>query len=348
VKISVILPTVREKGLFDITLPGLLRQTMPKEDWELVLVDDFPRSREADVRRYAGEHGMNVKWMRSKPARWRTNAPIACARNTGLIHAEGELCVFIDDFSWVRPRYLETVWGAYDPVDGFSHIGPVVSVEYSEPPYPDDLSRLRVRHGDHRVREVPTAYGIPGGRREKVYEEHRRAAAPCPAGWFFTSNASAPLEKIVEVNGFWEILDTCREEDVMMGLALERAGWRFCFMDTPDATVYHVCHDYPELTPRNRRYREVTYEQLGWGKLETDEYGGGHRGIEGMTGRGRCGLDTAPDEVQLITKDVFNTEHPGSWACIEHFRRNPDLKFNTEIGFDLAEERRKVQNRGGD
>jgi hypothetical protein len=62
----------------------------------------------------------------------------------------------------------------------------------------------------------------------------------------------------------------------------------------------------------------------------------------GLIGPGKCGLNTASDEVQLVTRDVFNTQYPGSWGLIEHFRRNPNLKFNAEIGFDLREERMKA------
>lgn len=171
-------------------------------------------------------------------------------------------------------------------------------------------------------------------------------------GWFFTSNAGGPLDKIVEVNGFWEIMDLTREEDVMMGLALERAGCKFWFRTDPDMTAFHMCHEDPSLNPP-KRYKVVTFEELGWGtrgfgktKAEFENLIKAGKlqlyDVYGVLGHGRCGLNTAPDEIQLVTRDIFNTEHPGSWALIEHFRKNPNLKFNEEIGFDLAEERRKV------
>jgi len=340
-KISVIIPTMRPLGLFEFQLPALANQEMPKRDWELVLIDDYPDSREKKVGEFADEHGMNVKWMRSKPSYWRTNAPIGCARNTGLIHAEGKLCVFFDDFSWVKPKYLETMWRIYDSVKGHSLIGPVTAIEYPKTPYPKDMSTLEIRHEDDRIPvEKMVATGLPGGYATDWrgdWREHRDLATPAPAGWFYTCNASAPLDKIIEVNGFWEIADLTREEDVLMGLALERVGWKFCFLNSPDATVYHACHDRPEHALQIKRYKKISYEQLGW---EEGTIKNGHS-VLGMIGPGKCGLNTASDEVQLVTKDVFKTEHPGSWALIEHFIKNPNLKFNAEIGFDLREEREK-------
>jgi glycosyltransferase involved in cell wall biosynthesis len=335
-KISVVIPTIRpSEPLFRFQLPSLARQTMPKDEWELILVDDFPESREQKVKEFAEENGVNIKWMRSKPSYYRTNTAIACARNTGLIYADGELCVFIDDYSWVKPQYLETMWKGYDPVRGYSLIGPVTAIEYPTEPYPEDLSTLAIKHGDTRIPVENIPFGVPV-KWKKEWREHRREMWDCPAGWFYTSNASAPLDKIIEVNGFWEIADLTREEDVLMGLALERAGWKFRFFNTPESTVYHIAHG-PEPANPKPRYKEVTYEQLGW----KPGYVNG-RLVMGLIGPGKCGLNTAPDEVQLVTRDVFNTQYPGSWGLIEHFRRNPNLKFNAEIGFDLREERMKV------
>ena len=336
-KISVIIPTIRPSGLLEFQLPALANQTMPKQDWELVLIDDYPDSREKKVGKFADEHGMNVKWMRSKPSHWRVNAPIGCARNTGLIHAEGELIVFFDDYSWVKPEYLSRHWKIYDKFRNHSLIGPVVSVKYAKNP-PKDISKLEWRHDDSRKRYIPPGYGHGAAHREKIYVEKRETAWDCPAGWFFSSNASAPLEKIVELNGFWEMADMTREEDILMGLALERIGWKFFFINALETSVFHMDHGLPELEVSGR-YKPVTFEDLGWEKAMVE----GHpHHVLGAGGHGRCGLDTEPHETQLVTKDVFNTKHPGSWALIQHFRETSDLVLNEEIGFNLMEEREKI------
>ena len=334
-KISVVLPTIRPRGL-NITFSGLSKQTLPRDEFETVIIDDYPPRTQTAVLQSAERYGIkNVKWMRSKPSHWRVNAPIACARNTGLIHAEGELIVFLDDYSWVKPQYLSNHWMVYSKFQSHSLIGPVISVTYSENP-PEDLSKLEWRGDDTRKRLIPPDYGHGGAYREKIYSEGRETTWDCPAGWFFTSNASAPLEKIVEVNGFWEMADMTREEDVLMGLALERAGWKFVFLHGLETSAFHMDHGLPKLEIPSR-YKPVTFEDLGWEKAVVK----GHpHHVLGAGGHGTCGLDTKPNEIQLVTKDVFNTEHPGSWALIQRFRETPDLILNEEIGFNLREERK--------
>jgi len=333
-KISIIVPTIRKEKILDFQLPNYAKQTFPKEDFEVIIVDDYHIDRKNSILDFGKKNGLNIKWMRSKKPYYRSQTQIGCARNTGLIYAQGELIVFHDDFSGVRHNYLENVWNVYKKNPGFSHIGPVISVEYGDSPYQDNINNLKVLNNDNRSISIPEhLYGMKGNSYKTVYKEHRSKSIPCTGGWFYTSNASAPLDKIIKVNGFWEIADLTREEDILMGLALERVGWKFCFIDDPDISVYHMIHY--ELSPK--RYVDVTYESIGWPTVEIDG-----RMVEGGGEGGRCGLNTNPDNVQLVTKDVFNTKYPGSWALIEHFKKNHNLTFNQEIGFDLAKERKKI------
>lgn len=312
-KISIIVPTIRKEKLLDFQLSNYAKQTFPKDDFEIIIVDDYPIDRKDSIMNFGKENNLNVKWMRSKKPYYRSQEQIGCARNTGLIHAQGELVIFNDDFSGVRHNYLENVWKIYKNNPGFSHIGPVISVEYGDSPYQDNINNLKIISNDNRSKSFP-----------------------CPSKWFYTSNSSVPLERIIKVNGFWEIADLTREEDVLMGLALERVGWQFCFIDKPDISVYHMTHY--ESSP-HKRYVDVTYESIGWhtAKIHGTMVEGGGEG-------GRCGLNTNSDNIQLVTKDVFGTKYPGSWALAEHFRENMNLKFNQEIGFNLAEERKKIGN----
>ena len=53
-KVSVIIPTIRpSEPLLMFQLPSLAAQTMPKTEWELILIDDFPISREARIGEFA-------------------------------------------------------------------------------------------------------------------------------------------------------------------------------------------------------------------------------------------------------------------------------------------------------
>lgn len=337
-KISIILPTIRSKGLFDLQLPSISNQRFQKDEFELIIIDDYYKNRKDAINKYAAEHEINIKWMRSKPAHWRCNANIGCSRNTGLIHATGELVVFIDDYSWIPPEYLEHVWNFYKSGENISLIGPVLTLNFSEPPYTDDIKQFELKHSDSRTNDIPlyqNYYGIKSFPKP-LYDEHRYPQTQCPPGWFFTSNATAPLDKLIQANGFWEIADLTREEDALMGLMLERFGQTFCFSDHPHGRVYHMDHDNTEPIPPNK-YKKITYEDLGWKNViidGNDTHGGG--------GSGSNGLSTQDDTVQLVTKDIYDTKYPGSWALMELFNTNNDLVFNQDIGFNLIEERKKI------
>jgi len=319
-KISIIIPTIRSEHMINFQLQSLTHQTFPKEKFEIIIVDDCPIGRRNEIENFGKSNDLNIKWMRSKKPYYRSNANIGCARNTGLVRAEGKLIVFIDDFSVVRHRYLEKVWDIYRQDKKFSHIGPVISVEYQDNP-PENINELKIRHTDPRSTK---------GKSSKIGHHFKK----CKSEWFFTSNASAPLKNLIEVNGFWEMADLTREEDVLMGYALERVGRKFCFIDNIDISTYHMTHDIYKM---ERKYKEITFKDLGWEDVIIDG-----RTITGYGGQGRNGLNTSPDEIQRVTKDIFGTKNPGSWALIEHFKKNKNLKFNRDIGFDLAKERKKI------
>lgn len=306
----------------DFELPSFARQTFPKDDYEIIIVDDLPENRQGQIEKFAKETGINVKWMRSKKPYYRSNANIGCARNTGLIHAQGELVIFIDDYSCIRPEYLECMWVAYKENIGYSPVGPVISVEPCDPPYPA-IDDMKIHNQDMRVRTP----GKDGNKRLEVFE--------CQSNWFHTSNASAPMRKIININGFLELADITREEDVMFGMALAKNGGKLCYVNSPQTAVYHMLH----TEEVNRKYREPTYKELGWETVKIRD-----RIVEGGGDGGWCGMQTEEDEIQRITKDVFNTAYPGSWGLIEFIRNNPLYKFNMETGFDLAKERKKVGN----
>ena len=84
-KVSVILPTNRPLGpLYAIT--GLSKQTFPNEDFELIIVDDYPKDRSEVMVGTSDLLGLeNVSILKSKESYWRSNRLISNARNTGLI-----------------------------------------------------------------------------------------------------------------------------------------------------------------------------------------------------------------------------------------------------------------------
>jgi glycosyltransferase involved in cell wall biosynthesis len=321
-KMSIIIPTIRSEKMIDFQLPSFAKQTFPREEFEIIIIDDCSIDRRGQIEEFGRASNTNIKWMQSKKPYYRSNANIGCARNTGLIYAKGELIVFIDDFSVVRHKYLESVWSVYNQDRSFSHIGPVISVEYQENP-PENINELKIRHTDPRSTK---------GKSSRIGHKLRE----CKSEWTYTSNVSVPIKDIIKINGFWEIADLTREEDVLMGLALGRIGRKFCFVNSIDISAYHMTHDSYNT---ERKYKDITFRELGW---EDTVIKG--RTVVGYGGQGKNGLKTNSDEIQRVTKDIFGTKNPGSWALIEVFKRDKNLVFNKDIGFNLAEERKKIGN----
>jgi len=303
--VSVITPTRRYGPVYEILFNGLKNQTL--REFEVLIVDDVPEDRSCQVCDFAEKYRLNVKWMRGKPNYWKSNRLIANARNTALIYAESELVVFIDDYTWVPPRFLESHWKVWEET-GYNLIGAVTAVKYTSNP-PEDLSTLPVHTYDERMKEpdkklginvartgIPTT-GAVDTRTLQGYKEWK----DCPAGWFYCSNASAPLDKIVEINGFDEEFDCTSEEDVDLGLRLARVGCHFWFKSDPECTAYHMAHGLPELHPP-LRYK--------------------------------------PEECHVVTKDMYN-ELEGSHALIKRNMEREPWRVNEGI-FDLKIARLEV------
>jgi len=250
--VSVVVPTIRYGGL-DTTFQGLGNQTFSKDMYEVIIIDDLPESREKEVKSYSEKCGVKIKYSRSKTPFWKGNEMIANARNTGLLYAEGKLVVFIDDYTYVKPDFLERHYKVYGESCGkFSLIGQLINVQYVPPQKrPADISvvpRKTVKRRTSDGTEQPWEdFRIVGG---KVIDAHW--------GWWWTCNASAPLDKIVEVNGFDEEYDGCTAgEDMDLAMRLSRVGCHFTF--DPECKAWHMDHDNPQLEPSLRFPEIKTY-----------------------------------------------------------------------------------------
>lgn len=128
VKVTVLTITFRP-GYIDLMCAALDRQTMPKKDWEWVLVDDLWEQRHDVVQSYVGD-SINLKHI--PPREIKEYSATATAFNTGLRVAKGELVYFMSDYMYPHPRCLARHWQLYQ-----QH-GPKVFISG---PLLDDLTR---------------------------------------------------------------------------------------------------------------------------------------------------------------------------------------------------------------
>lgn len=103
--ITVIVSTYNQKDRLRLVLTGLENQTLPADQFELIVVDDGS----TDGTRELLEHSHFPNLV----VHLKTNKGRCIARNEGIIRAQGELVVFLDGDALPHPGLLEAYWTAY-------------------------------------------------------------------------------------------------------------------------------------------------------------------------------------------------------------------------------------------
>lgn len=103
IRISVIIPTYRPQNWLLTCLESFNGQTMPKEDFEIVLVlNGETEPYDNIIKGYIDSlPELNFRYIKT------TDAGVSNARNIGLDHAQGEYISFMDDDDYVSSVYLE-------------------------------------------------------------------------------------------------------------------------------------------------------------------------------------------------------------------------------------------------
>jgi hypothetical protein len=108
VKVSVLTICYRP-GYFDSMLDALQKQTMPRDQWEWVVVDEMAHLRGDVVRSFVGD-SLRLVYVPMEP---REMSATAEALNLGLGHCSGQLVYFMADYMYPSPRCLQRHWGIY-------------------------------------------------------------------------------------------------------------------------------------------------------------------------------------------------------------------------------------------
>jgi glycosyltransferase involved in cell wall biosynthesis len=261
VSISIILPTAREDysiiGLPDLhilerTFNSLLNQRF--KDFEVIVVDGLYPKRDKWLAkdwkfsvRYVPVHRNHRFWFDRK--RWF----ICASLNTGIIHAEGELLVRIDDCCEFDDMFLQRFWDGYKK--GYfpcaMHIRYLegkparFDSEYMNKGYEAKYSSTMEK--DDRLQILRRLYGDEGLVRDTRYPVVKANGGNMigPAEWFY-GYASMSLEAALKINGFNELFDGDKsEEDMECGLRLSMAGYKNMFLLDVDHQVIEHEHIPP-------------------------------------------------------------------------------------------------------
>lgn len=134
-KISVVIPTYDRPALLQACLEALSQQTFASEAFEVIVVSDGPDQATAAV--VAEWQSIAAFELRLLPLSYRKGP--AAARNLGWQQASGTLIAFTHDDCLPVPRWLTSLWNAYQNEPEIAYSGKVL-VPVSEIPTEDERS----------------------------------------------------------------------------------------------------------------------------------------------------------------------------------------------------------------
>jgi GT2 family glycosyltransferase len=192
-QLSVVIPSWNDLPQLQRCLTSLQKQALPREQFQIVIVDDGSTDGTADWLRQQDDVTAIVL---------AENRGRSAARNAGLHQATGELIIFLDADLTVPEDYLTAHLAQAER--GVVSLGRVRFSEESG------------RTGFQRYMETRGAY-------------KHRDGSDLPPRYFVTCNAMVPSALLKSVDGFDERMRRWGGEDMDMGLRLAQKGARFAF-----------------------------------------------------------------------------------------------------------------------
>jgi len=213
VRISVIIPTFNRRQVLERTLPGVLAQDFPPQDYEVIVVVDGATDGTTELLRGLKPQ-CSLRVLESK------HRGAGAARNVGIRAAVGELVLFLDDDLITTPGLLQQHCAAHAGVDpsvvqGRMHIAP-------------DSSKTIIRYAIERIGDA--YYGRISPNIDLRFPEGTSSLDVLS----YLVNSSIPRDALVRCGGFDEQFLAAEELD--LGLSLWKMGLSFRYR--PDAIVY--------------------------------------------------------------------------------------------------------------
>lgn len=258
-KISCIYVTVRED--YSITCNPQLHQFVPMlksfqrqtfKNFEIVLVDGLYEERKG----YEFPRDLKIKHVPHHPNHrlWLDKGywSVCEAFNTGIIHSDGELLIFLTDCIVFGKNLLQQYWDWYQkgyfPLCGFKGIGP---------------KKVKTVQG-----QTSWSWDMDG-RLKWLKDNNMDVMINCPADWWF-GLSSAPISAVLAVNGYDELFDGSKGlEDMDMGARLSMVfpnrlvlDSRMVVINLPANMITRVKdgnfkHNYPLLVLNRKKKRAV-------------------------------------------------------------------------------------------
>ncbi|MFH8804206.1 glycosyltransferase family 2 protein [Streptomyces sp. NPDC017936] len=256
VSVSVVVPTRDRTTRLLLTLTALAHQTMDRERFEVVLVDDAPARGAVEQVLSAGPQGLPIRTAATG------GRGAARARNSGARLARGEVLLFLDDDTLATPGLLEAHAAAHEGAGAAVVHGGVTDLSaFALTPDPQPLQPALTGARGRRI-EPGTVTDLGSrvpllGPRLSFIERTARKVAQSPdyaaLRWLTCIGTNTSVRRTVfeQVGGFDEHYgELWGGEDLELGLRLSASGATFALLD---ATAYHLPtarRDTGDLLPR--------------------------------------------------------------------------------------------------
>jgi len=208
-RLTVIVPTYNRSDLLARSLRGLLKQTLPAGEYEIVVVDDGSTDDTPAVVAAVGGTEERLRYFR------QDNKGPAAARNLGVLSARGPIVLFTGDDCLPDARLLEEHLKAHDEAGDVGVVGLVTW-------HPDIGVTPFMRY-----LETGPQFGF-----SKITDPDDVAI------WhFYTSNCSVQRHWIEQAGGFDEDFKHAAFEDMELAYRMKHRGLRIIYR--PLARTYH-------------------------------------------------------------------------------------------------------------
>ncbi|GAA0401990.1 glycosyl transferase [Acrocarpospora corrugata] len=252
---SVVIPTYNRAELLGHTLGALTLQTLPREEFEVIVIDDGSDDDTAAVA-HRFQDRLNLRYF----FREREGYRAAKTRNVGIAHAEAEVCVLFDcgvlPSSGCLAAHLASHDAAAVPI---AVTGYVYCYNFN-----GDDAELMNRTIDFADPDGTIAL-LADKRlwldmREDYYTKYGDDYGTQPAPWmnYWTCNVSARTDQLRAVGGFDEDFVAWGGEDIDLGYRLHRDGAHFIL--NRDASAIHCPH--PKTEEGNNADADANYRRM--------------------------------------------------------------------------------------
>ncbi|GAA1022206.1 glycosyl transferase [Acrocarpospora pleiomorpha] len=254
-KCSVVIPTYNRAELLRHTLYALTLQTLPREEFEVIVVDDGSDDGTAGVARSFDDR-LNLSYT----FREREGYRAAKTRNVGIFQAKADICVLFDCGVLAGSDCLRAHLSSHDDAAAPVAVTGYVFCYNFGGEDADLMSRTIDFANPDATIAMLRANRQWLDMREDFYTKYGDDYGYLPAPWmnYWTCNVSARTDQLRAVGGFDEDFVAWGGEDIDLGYRLHRDGAHFVL--NRDAVAIHSPH--PKSESENNAEADANYRRM--------------------------------------------------------------------------------------